>query len=39
MNGHNRVKDIYICLNGENLWKYFQETTDRKKFKFTYKVI
>jgi hypothetical protein len=33
--GHNRVKHIYICFNGKNLSKSFQETPDPKKFKFT----
>ena len=31
---HNRVKHIYICLNGENLWKSHQDTTELKKFKY-----
>jgi hypothetical protein len=39
MRGHNRVKHFYICFNGESLWKYLQETTEPKQFKFTCKVI
>jgi hypothetical protein len=31
MRGHNRVKHIYMCFNGENLWKSLKETTARKK--------
>jgi hypothetical protein len=28
---HNSVKHIYICFNGENLWKSLQDTTELKK--------
>jgi hypothetical protein len=33
MRDHDRVKHtcIYICLNGENLRKYLQDTTEQKK--------
>jgi hypothetical protein len=31
MRDHNRVKHIYICFNGENLWKSLQDTTEPKK--------
>jgi hypothetical protein len=33
---YSRVKHIYMCCNGKNLWKYLQEITDPQKFKFTY---
>jgi hypothetical protein len=34
MRDHNRVKHIYFCFNGKNLWKFsFQETTDLQKVK------
>jgi hypothetical protein len=31
MRSHSRVKHFYICLNGENLWKTFQETNNSKQ--------
>ena len=31
MRSHNRVKHIYICFNGDNLWKSLQETTEPRK--------